>query len=55
MVGVSIVSSWIQGRAYLKVKLGVFDARQTVELEKKGESKLQPWFGPEHLEGWSHH
>ena len=36
MVGGPVVSSWIQGRAYLTVELRVFGARQTVGLVRKG-------------------
>lgn len=27
IAGVAVVSSWIQGRAYWKMELGIFDAR----------------------------
>lgn len=40
MVGRPVVSSWIQGRAYLTVELRVFGARQTVGRGRDRGSKL---------------
>ena len=53
MVGVAVVWSWIQGRAYSKVELGILDIRLW-NLRGRDRQRCL-WVQPEHLEGWSRH
>ena len=51
MMGVAVGSSRVQGRAYLKVELGIFGIRLRNLRGRDRQGCL--WVQPEPLEGWS--